>query len=92
MKIKHEFEYNADADEIADEFCAHDSDYQADVFNLIGLQFKIWSKDKTKTATYVQILEIAEQLDEKGKWFLETLCEYSKYTGGGAEGGNHDDP
>lgn len=85
MKIKHEFEYNADADEIVDEFCDHDSEYQADVFNLIGLQFKIWSKDKTKTATYVQILEIAEQLDEKGKWFLETLGEYSKYRKGDAK-------
>ena len=76
MKIKCELHYNADADEIADEFCDHSSDYQAEVFNLIGLMFKIWSLDETKIASYMQILEIAEQLDKNGKWFVKTLCEY----------------
>ena len=76
MKIEHEFEYDAYYTEIADEFCAHDSEYQAEVINNIGLQFKIWSQDKTRTATYIQLLEIAEQLDEKGKWFIKTLCDY----------------
>lgn len=76
MKITHEFEYDADYTEIADEFCNHDSDYQAEAINSIGLQFYIWSKDKTRTATYTQLLEIAEQLNEKGKWFIETLCDY----------------
>jgi hypothetical protein len=78
MKIEHEFEYDAHYTEIADEFCAHDSEYQAEVINEIGLQFKIWSKDKTRTATYIQLLEIAEQLNEKGKWFIEILCDYMK--------------
>ena len=76
MKIEHEFEYDAYYIEIADEFCAHDSEYQADVINEIGLQFSIWSHDKTRTATYIQFLEIADQLDEKGKWFIETLHDY----------------
>ena len=76
MKIEHEFEYDAYYIEIADEFCAHDSEYQADVINEIGLQFSIWSHDKTRTATYIQLLEIADQLDEKGKWFIETLHDY----------------
>ena len=78
MKIEHEFDYDAHWQEIADEFCAHDSDYQADVLNTIGLTFKIWSQDKTKTSTYIQILEIAEMLDDKGKWFVNTLCDYMK--------------
>lgn len=76
MKIEHEFEYDAYYTEIADEFCAHDSEYQAEVINNIGLQFKIWSQDRTRTATYVQMLEIAEQLTDNGKWFIKTLCEY----------------
>lgn len=76
MKIEHKFEYDADYTEIADEFCAHDSEYQAEVINSIGLQFKIWSHDRIKTSTYIQLLEIAEQLNEKGKWFIETLCDY----------------
>jgi len=76
MKIEHEFEYDAYYTEIADEFCAHDSDYQAEVINNIGLQFKIWACDKTRTATYIQLLEIAERLNEKGKWFIKTLCDY----------------
>lgn len=78
MKIKHEFEYDAYHTEIADEFCAHDSGYQAEVINDIGLQFKIWSHDKKNIATYMQILEIAEQLNDTGKWFVETLSEYMK--------------
>ena len=78
MKIEHEFEYDAYHTEIADEFCAHDSKYQADVINDVGLQFKIWSQDKTRTMTHVQILEIAEQLNVDGKWFIETLSDYIK--------------
>ena len=76
MKIKHGFEYDADYTEIADEFCAHNSEYQAEAINSIGLQFKIWESDKTRTATHIQLLEIAEQLNEKGKWFIKTLCDY----------------
>lgn len=76
MKIKCEFNYTPDADEIADEFCAHGSDYQAEAFNSIALMFKIWSLDETKIASYMQMLEIAEQLDKNGKWFIKTLCEY----------------
>lgn len=75
MKIKHEFCYNADADEIANEFCYNDSEYQADVFNAVGRLFYRWSKDKTRPFTHAQILEIVEQLDDKGEWFLKTLCE-----------------
>lgn len=78
MRIEHAFEYDAYHTEIADEFCAHDSEYQAEVINDIGLQFKIWLQDKAKTMTHVQILEIAEQLNDNGKWFIETLCEYMK--------------
>lgn len=76
MKIEHEFEYDADSTEIADEFCNNDSEYQAETINSIGLQFKIWEHDKTRTTTHIQLLEIAEQLDEKGKWFVKTLCDY----------------
>ena len=76
MKIKYDFDYNADYTELADEFCAHDSEYQAEVLNNIGLQFKIWAQDPKKTATYIQLLEIAEQLNENGKWFVKTLCDY----------------
>lgn len=83
MKIEHEFEYDAHYTEIADEFCAHDSEYQANALNEIGTQFKIWSQDRKRTMTYIQILEIAEQLSDNGKWFIETLCDYIK---GKAEG------
>lgn len=76
MKIEHSFDYDAYYTEISDEFCTHDSEYQANFFNEIGSQFKAWSQDKTKTFTYIQILEIAEQLNENGKWFIKTLCEY----------------
>ena len=78
MKIEHEFEYDAYYTEIADEFCANDSEYQAKAINIIGEQFKIWAQDKTRTTTLIQLLEIAEQLDEKGKWFIETLYDYIK--------------
>ena len=76
MKIEHEFEYDAYYTEIADEFCAHDSEYQANVLNSIGLQFTIWAHDRKRTSIHVQLLEIAELLDEKGKWLIETLCDY----------------
>ena len=78
MRIEHSFEYDACWDEIADEFCANNSEYQANAINSIGWQFKIWEHDKTRTATHIQLLEIAEQLDEKGKWFIETLYDYMK--------------
>ena len=51
MKIKHEFDYEADWDEIADEFTANDS-------------------------AFIQLLEIAEGLDDDGKWFINTLHDY----------------
>ena len=76
MKIKQTFNYEAHWEELADEFTEHDSKYQANTLNNIGLQFKIWSQDKARTATYVQLLEIAEQLDDNGKWFIKTLCNY----------------
>lgn len=75
MRIK-AFECDVDWYELFKEFCAHDSEYQARVFNAIGLQFKMWSQDKKRTATHVQMLEIAEQLNDDGKWFIRTLCEY----------------
>lgn len=78
MKIEHEFEYDAYYTEIADEFCENDSEYQANTINEIGLQFKIWSQDKKRTSTYIQLLEIAEQLSDNGKWFIQTLCDYMK--------------
>lgn len=81
MKIEHNFEYDAYYTEIADEFCAHDSEYQANTINNIGLQFMEWAHDKTRITTYIQyiqLLEIAEQLNEKGKWFIETLYDYMK--------------
>lgn len=83
MRIEHSFDYDAYWHEISDEFCAHDSEYQANALNAIGTQFKIWSQDKKRTATYVQMLEIAEQLNDSGKWFIKTLCEYMD---GGSEG------
>lgn len=78
MRISHEFEYDADYEEVANEFCSHSSDYQADVINSIGTTFSNWTHDPKKTATHVQMLEIAEQLNDKGKWFIETLCEYMR--------------
>ena len=78
MRIEQAFEYDVYYTEIADEFCAHDSEYQAEAINSIALQFKIWSQDKIRTSTHIQLLEIAEQLDEKGKWFIETLYDYMK--------------
>ena len=76
MRIQYDFEYDAYSSEIANEFCAHDSEYQAETLNIIGRQFEIWSQDPKRTATYIQLLEIAEQLNDKGKWFIKTLCEY----------------
>ena len=85
MRIEDCFNYNASYDELADEFCTHDSNYQAETINEIGLQFKIWSQDKKKTSTYVQILEIAEQLNDNGKWFIKTLCKYMDGRSEGSE-------
>lgn len=76
MRIQHSFDYDACWHEISGEFCAHDSKYQANALNAIGTQFKIWSQDKKRTATYIQMLEIAEQLNDDGKWFIRTICEY----------------
>lgn len=76
MKIRKYFEYDADWDEIADEFTANDSALQSQILNRIGETFKKWSKDKTRTATYTQLLEIAEDLDDDGKWFINTLHDY----------------
>lgn len=76
MKIEHEFEYDAHYTEIADEFCEHDSEYQAEAINSIGLQFKIWAHNKGRTMTHIQLLEISEQLNYDGKWFIQTLCDY----------------
>ncbi len=76
MRIQHDFEYDAYCMDIADEFCAHDSEYQAETLNIIGQQFKIWSQDKKKTSTHLQLLEIAEQLSDNGKWFIKTLCDF----------------
>lgn len=76
MIIKKYFEYDLDWDEIADEFIANDSAYQAQILERIGETFKKWSKDKTRPATYIQLLEIAEGLDDDGKWFINTLHDY----------------
>ena len=76
MTIKKYFEYDADWDEIADEFMTMDSAEQAQILDRIGETFKKWSKDKTRTATYIQLLEIAEGLDDDGKWFINTLHDY----------------
>ena len=48
MLIKQDFLYYPDDEQIADEFCDQDSEYQANVLNAIGLQFKIWSNDRKK--------------------------------------------
>jgi hypothetical protein len=76
MKIKHEFNYEADWDEIADEFTANDSAYQAQILNRIGDTFKRWTRSKTQATTYIQLLEIAEDLDDDGKWFINILHDY----------------
>ncbi len=76
MKIKKYFEYDADWDEIADEFTANDSAYQSQILNRIGETFKRWTHSKIQTATYIQLLEIAEDLDDDGKWFINTLHDY----------------
>lgn len=82
MKIEHKFNYECEDEELAEEFCDHDSMYQAEVLNIIGVKFHKWTEDHAKTAVYVQMLEIAEQLDDYGKWFIKTLFEYM---GKGAE-------
>lgn len=76
MIIKKYFEYDLDWDEIADEFTANDSALQSQILNRIGETFRKWSKDTTRTATYIQLLEIAEDLDDDGKWFINTLHDY----------------
>ena len=78
MRIERGFDYDVGWCELAEEYCRHDSAYQACVFNIIGEQFKAWSRDKTRTATYIQLLEIAQQLNEDGKWFINTLHDYMK--------------
>ena len=75
MKIEHSFEYDAGWDEIADEFCTHNSEYQAEAINSIGLQFTKWVHDEL---THMQLSEIAEQLNDKGKWFIQILYDYMK--------------
>ena len=76
MRIEHNFEYLADWREIAEEFTDNDSGYQAKVINQIEKKKKKWSRDKEKTATYIQLLEIAEDLNDDGRWFVEILCDY----------------
>ena len=78
MRIYHDFEYSASYSEIANEFTENDSEYQAKTLNVIGTQFKKWVEDKTRTATYIQIFEISEQLDDNGKWFIDTLSEFAQ--------------
>ena len=76
MIIESCFDYDASYDELADEFCTHDSSYQAETINEIGLQFKIWTQDRErKTPAHEQILEIVEHLNDDGKWFIKELCE-----------------
>lgn len=82
MKIEHKFNYECEEEELAEEFCDHDSMYQAEVLNVIGVKFHKWTEDHAKTAVYVQMLDMAEQLDSYGKWFIKTLSEYM---GEGAE-------
>ena len=76
MRIQYDFEYDTCCSEIADEFCDHDSEYQAETINFIGEQFKIWAQDKKRPMTFIQIMEIAEQLSDEGKWFIRTLYDY----------------
>lgn len=77
MIIKKYFEYDLDWDEIADEFTSNESALQAQILERIGETFRKWSKkDKTRTAIYIQLLEIAEGLDDDGKWFINTLHDY----------------
>ena len=76
MIIKKYFEYDLDWDEIADEFTANDSALQSQILNRIGETFKKWAKDTTRTTTYIQLLEIAEDLDDDGKWFINILHDY----------------
>lgn len=91
MRIQYDFDYDAYSGDIADEFCANDSEYQAEVLNIIGKQFKLWTQDKRRPSTYIQILEIAEQLSDDGKWFIKTLCNYMDCLKEGREEVNADD-
>lgn len=88
MIIKKYFEYDLDWDEIADEFTENDSGIQSQILNRIGETFKKWSKDKSRTATYIQLLEIAEDLDDDGKWFINTLHDYIPEVNADADGDN----
>ncbi len=84
MRIESGFDYDASYDELADEFCTHDSSYQAETINEIGLQFKIWARDKKRNMpAHRQILEIAGQLNDDGKRFIKELYEC---TNSGSEG------
>ena len=80
MTVKCEFEYDASCTEIADEFCNHNSKYGAEVINNIGLQLAEGAYDATNVrrqiATGVKLASIAEQLDENGQWFIETMYNY----------------
>ena len=53
----------------------HAFEYNADYYEVSD---EFCANDKTKTMTHVQLLEIAEQLNDNGKWFIETLNEYMK--------------
>ena len=76
MRISPALKYSVDYEDVANEFCNFSSCYQADAINLIGTTFSNLAHDPKRTATQIQMLEIAEQLNDKGKWFIETLCEY----------------
>ena len=78
MKIEYKFDYECEEEELAKEFCDHDSMYQSEVLNIIGVKFHRWTEDHAKTAVYVQMLEFAEQLDDYGRWFIKTLAEYAE--------------
>lgn len=78
MKITHQFEYDALPIEIANEFCNKDSNEQSRTINYIGEAFDEWAHDPKKTATHIQMLEIAKNLNHKGRWFIETLCDYMR--------------
>jgi hypothetical protein len=78
MTIKPTIEVVINHGDLADEFCKRDSEYQASAINSIARQFRGWTRDPNKTATYVQMLEIAGQLNDDGKWFIRTICEYAE--------------
>ena len=78
MTIKPTIEVVINHGDLADEFCKRDSEYQASAINSIARQFREWTRDPNRTATHVQMLEIAEQLSDDGKWFIRTLSEYTE--------------